>query len=214
MIKIQAFSFNAFQVNCYIVSNDEGKCFIVDPGCSTKNEKQRLYNYISSENLTPELIIYTHAHIDHILGAKAVAEHYQIKVAGHKDGEYFLDSATSSASLYGMEFDGSAYPEIYLNESAPLMLGEEKIQILETPGHADGSISLYMENDNFVIVGDVLFRDSIGRTDLPTGDYDVLMNSINSKLFTLSDDTTVYPGHGPSTSIGYEKVNNPFVKVY
>ncbi len=213
MITIKAFAVNSFQVNSFVLHDESGSCIIVDPGYYTEFEKQALKEYIDSNNLKPVKIIATHTHIDHILGMKYVADTFDIGLACHKDSEQFIRSAHGSASVFGFELEGTINPDQYLENGELFKFGNSEIRIIHTPGHAAGSICLILENEKSVITGDVLFRDSIGRTDLPTGDFDVLMESINTQLFTLDDGFTAYPGHGPTTTIGYEKVNNPFVKI-
>ncbi|MBI9036312.1 MAG: MBL fold metallo-hydrolase [Bacteroidales bacterium] len=213
MITIKTFAFNSFQVNSFVLHDATGSCVIIDPGCYTPAEKQTLKDYIDSNGLKPVKIIATHMHIDHILGLKFVADQYQIGLACHKDAEQFIRSAEGSATVFGFELEGTVNPDQYLEDETFFKFGDSSIRILHTPGHADGSICLVLEDEKVVITGDVLFRDSIGRTDLPTGDFDVLMESINTKLFTLDDGFKAYPGHGPATSIGHEKINNPFVRI-
>ena len=163
--------------------------------------------------MKPVLLVNTHTHIDHILGNSFIASHYKLKLAAHKDSAQFIHRAKGQAQMFGMEMDSTKSIDIFLSEEETLDFGHSSLQILLTPGHADGSLCFYSEKDNFVITGDVLFNQSIGRTDLPTGDYDLLQKSIWEKLFTLPDETTAYPGHGPETEIGFEKIHNPFVAI-
>lgn len=213
MIKIEKFVFNPFQLNAYLLYDETGECILVDPAVSDKGEMQQLEEFISTHKLTPKLIVNTHSHIDHLLGNKTVAEHYNLQLAAHTGGQMFIDKAPKSADKFGLPFSGNKEIDIPLQEGKTLDFGDASLKIFDTPGHADGSICLYAEGEGFVVVGDVLFYQSIGRTDFETGDYDLLQKSIWEKLFVLPDDTVVYPGHGRSTTIGTEKESNPFVTI-
>jgi glyoxylase-like metal-dependent hydrolase (beta-lactamase superfamily II) len=211
MIAVQRFVFNSFGVNTYVLSGKNRECVIVDPACSAAKEEHLLSEYIHDFHLTPVMLVNTHYHVDHILGNAFVADKYQLKPSAHKGGQLFWETAREFGSVFGISFKDVRKPELFLEEGDILMLDDFEIRVLYTPGHADGSICLVSDEQNFVITGDVLFQGSIGRTDLPTGDYDLLKQSIQEKLFTLPHDCIVYPGHGPETTIGYEKLNNPFL---
>lgn len=213
MIKIKRLAFNAYQVNTYILHDETGECVIIDPGMDGENEKQTFDDYITSNNLKPVKLLNTHAHIDHIIANKYVSEKYNIKLFSHEHCTHFLHEAIIYASTFGLEMDGVKEIDLFLTDGEIVEFGKSKLKVLDTPGHADGSVCFYCEKDKFVITGDVLFRESIGRTDLKTGNYDLLQTSIWEKLFTLPGETTAYPGHGPETQIGYEKLHNPFVAI-
>ncbi|GMT46142.1 MAG: MBL fold hydrolase [bacterium] len=213
MLTVKKFVFNPFQLNAYVVYDEKGDALLFDPAVSSPEEMQQLEAFISENKLTPKLLVNTHSHIDHIIGNRKVAERYQLKLAAHPAGRTFLDHAAASAAGFGLPFDGVKEIDIPLDEGDTLTLGNHILQIFYTPGHADGSLCFYAEPEDFVLTGDVLFYQSIGRTDLPTGDYDLLQKSIWQKLFVLPDETTVFPGHGPDTRIGTEKENNPFVAI-
>lgn len=213
MISIKRFAFNPFQVNTYVLSDETKECIIIDPGMDDPLEENEILHYIDSNKLNPVLLANTHAHVDHILGCEFIAEKYGIEFIAHKDCEMFLKRAKESAAMFGISFENIKSIDRYLEEGEPLSFGNSSLEILHTPGHADGSLCFYSEKDKFVITGDVLFNQSIGRTDLPTGNYDVLQKSIWEKLFTLPDETVAYPGHGPETNIGFEKIHNPFVAI-
>ena len=213
MITIKRFAFNPYQVNTYILNDETGDCVIIDPGMDGEQEKQKFDDYISSNKLKPVKLLNTHAHIDHIIANEYVSEKYDIKLFAHEHSGYFLDEAQVYASTFGLNMDGVKEIDEFLSDDEFVEFGKSKLKILDTPGHADGSICFYSEEDKFVITGDVLFRESIGRTDLKTGNYDLLQKSIWEKLFTLPDGTTAYPGHGPETQIGFEKLHNPFVAI-
>ncbi len=213
MIQIMKFVFNPFQLNSYVLNDETGECILIDPAVSSEEEMQQLEQFIKENNLTPKLIVNTHSHIDHLLGNKTVSEHFNIPLAAHPGGQLFIDRALDSAQKFGLPFSGTKEIDIPLREGQSLTFGKSSLKVFDTPGHADGSICLYAEKEDFVVVGDVLFYQSIGRTDFETGDYDLLQKSIWEKLFVLPDDTVVYPGHGPATGIGNEKENNPFVAI-
>lgn len=211
MITIKQLVFNGFQVNTYILWDETKDCVIVDAANSNDNENQKLANFIEAQGLNPVYHINTHCHVDHVLGGAFVEEKYGIGLSIHPDGFEFLEKAENQAMMFGFNLKSVANVDYWLNEKDIIKFGNSELEVIYTPGHADGSICLINHENEFVITGDVLFQDSIGRTDLPTGDYDVLKNNILNKLFTLPNVYTVYPGHGPETSIGHEKVNNPFI---
>lgn len=212
MIQIQSFTFNPFSENTYLLYDETGEAVIVDPGCYDAEEFEELYNFIESNKLKPVQIINTHAHIDHVLGVYAVKEKYAIPFSLHKIDEQLLKAVKTYAPNYGFpRFDE---PEIdsYLVEGETVKFGSSELKIIFVPGHAPGHVAFVNDTQRFVIGGDVLFRQSIGRTDLPGGDHETLIESIRLKLFTLDDDYTVYAGHMGPTTIGFEKKNNPFLK--
>ncbi|PLX04381.1 MAG: MBL fold hydrolase [Marinilabiliales bacterium] len=213
MISVKRFHFNPYQVNTYILHDESGECIIIDPGMDSNDEKQEFDNYIESNNLKPVKLYNTHAHIDHIISNGYVCEKYGIPLSAHPDSTTFYDNAMVYASTFGFKMEDVKPIDDFLDDNQVVEFGKSKLKVFETPGHADGSVCFYSEEDKFVITGDVLFRESIGRTDLKTGDYDLLQKSIWEKLFTLPDNTTAYPGHGPSTNIGFEKIHNPFVAI-
>lgn len=213
MITIKRFSYNPFQVNTYVLHDETNECIIIDAGMDGPMEENEISNYIESLNLKPVLLVNTHAHIDHILGNNYIADQFDVQLAAHEDSVPFISRAPAYAMTFGVNIENPKEIDSFLEEGKDLKFGNSTLQVFHTPGHADGSICFYSEQDKFVITGDVLFNQSIGRTDLPTGDYDLLQKSIWEKLFTLPDDTVVFPGHGPETTIGSEKINNPFVAI-
>ena len=212
MIEIKIFPMNPFQMNTYLIYDETQEAIIIDPGNSTYDEDERIKNYLNHKNLTIRGVYYTHCHIDHIPGNKFLFETYGIRPAYHKAGQVFLDTAESSAYNFGIRFKGNIEPDRYLEDGDMIKFGRQSFDVLYTPGHADGSICFYNKEQKIVIVGDVLFNGSIGRTDLPTGSFSNLEKSIREKLYVLPDDTVVYSGHGNSTTIGHEKKTNPFFK--
>ena len=210
MLQDMSFTFGPFSENTYVLSNEHGECIIFDPGMYQSSEEQELERYLAASKLKPVLLINTHCHINHIMG-NTYYEKYGLCLQAHALEKQVLDMGTTSATLYGLNYNPSVPISEYLTENDSIVLGEDKLKILFTPGHSPGSLSFYSAKQNFVISGDVLFRNSIGRTDLPGGDYDTLINSIKTKLLTLPGDTTVYSGHGPSTTIEFEAASNPFL---
>jgi glyoxylase-like metal-dependent hydrolase (beta-lactamase superfamily II) len=209
--KVKRFVFNSFGVNTYVLSDDRGKCLIVDPACQYLDEETDLLGYINRNHLIPVGMVNTHFHIDHIVGNTLICNTYNLRPQCHKSSQMLWETAAEFGAAFGIKIENLIIPKDFLSEGDLISYGNSSVEVLYTPGHADGSICLVNHAERYVIAGDVLFRDSIGRTDLPTGSFDVLYESITSKLFTLPDDYIVYPGHGPETSIGYEKMNNPFL---
>jgi glyoxylase-like metal-dependent hydrolase (beta-lactamase superfamily II) len=212
MIKIQKFVFNTFQVNSYILQEESGECVIIDAACYEDREKQEVKEFIEKNNLKLVRNLNTHCHIDHILGNGFIAETFGIYPEFHEASVPFLVAASEIAVSFGYAMNEIPAPTRYLIENEKITFGTSVLKVLYTPGHADGSVSFYNKEQGFVITGDVLFRDTIGRTDLPSGNFDLLMKSIREKIITLPDDTVIYPGHGPETTVGYEKQNNQFIR--
>ncbi|MCK9616571.1 MAG: MBL fold metallo-hydrolase [Lentimicrobiaceae bacterium] len=210
MITVHTFVFNFFSVNTYILSDETGECAIIDPGCSSPVEENELETFISRNRLQPVRLLNTHLHVDHILGNVFVSEKYGIETEVHPQGRPFWGTAREFASVFGIRLEKVQTPRHFLNHGDTVSFGNALLHVLYTPGHADGSICLVNHEQKFVIAGDVLFYGSIGRTDLPTGNFERLINSIETQLLTLPDDYTVYPGHGQTTTIGYEKQNNSY----
>ncbi|MCZ2102035.1 MAG: MBL fold metallo-hydrolase [Chitinophagales bacterium] len=210
-MKIHTFTFNEFEENTYVLYDDSGACAIIDPGCNTISEQSELEHFINHNQLTPTLLLNTHCHIDHVFGNRFVAEKYNLPLTANEKEVAVLQSAVSVALLYQMYYDPSPEIEAYLYHGDMVHFGNTTLKVLFTPGHSPGSISFYHEASGVLISGDVLFLNSIGRTDLPGGDYDILIHSIRSQLFTLPNDTKVYPGHGDPTTIDFEKRSNPFL---
>jgi len=210
---VKTFIFNTFQLNTYLVYDETKEAVIIDAGNSNSKEDEQLFDFISKEGLSIKGLYYTHAHVDHILGNNSIIEKYDLNGSAHIDSIVFFESAQSYAPSLGLKVSNPVFPKQFIDEGDLVEFGNSRLKVLFTPGHADGSLCFYSEKEQFIIVGDVLFKDSIGRTDLPTGDYDILMKSIKNKLFTLPNSVKVFPGHGPTTTIGYEKMNNPFINI-
>jgi hydroxyacylglutathione hydrolase len=209
MLKIKSFTFNPFQENTYVLS-EGNDAVVIDSGNSDKNETAALDNYISEEKLVIKYLLNTHCHIDHVLGNYHVKEKYNVPFMIHEKDLPVLRSVKSYAPNYGFPLYSECLPDSFLKEGDEINFGVAKMKVLFVPGHAPGHIAFYFEKEKKLISGDVLFRSSIGRTDLPGGNFETLILSIHQKLFTLPDDVTVYSGHGPTTTLGEEKVSNPF----
>lgn len=211
MLYLKSFCFNPFQQNTYLIYDDKGTAYIIDPGNYTSSENDVLKNFISKKKLNLSRLLLTHAHIDHILGNKFILDTYGLLPEVHKDDLYFIENMAKSGAMYGINCDPSPTPQKYINDGDVITLGEYEFNCIHTPGHSPGSISFYNKQNKLLISGDVLFYGSIGRTDLPKGNHQQLIDSIKQKLFILDEETKVYSGHGQSTTIGFEKSNNPFL---
>lgn len=214
MLYLESFTFNPFQENTYILYNDNKECWFIDPGMYNTDETSIIDQVITQNRLKPQAIINTHTHIDHIFGVNYLVDKYQIPFMIHKLDAPVLNGAQGSAMLFGFNFPQTPTVSSYIDETQPLMLGEDSLAVKLTPGHSPGSVSFYNKEAKWVISGDVLFAGSIGRTDLPGGDHTTLINSIKEHLLTLDDQVAVYSGHGPSTTIGKERSTNPFLTEY
>ena len=205
MNKIHSLVVGRLQTNCFIVQS-QAEAIIVDPG----DEPERILRFIKDINATPTRIVATHTHFDHVLGVDGVRKATKTPFMIHRDDLPMLESMQSRVrQIMGFEVPPPPKVDGYLKDGESLNLGDETIRVLHTPGHSPGSISL--SGDGYVLTGDALFNQSIGRTDLPGGDLETLVRSIRERLFRLDDETIVYPGHGPETTIGDEKLANPFV---
>ncbi len=210
MLNVQVFVFNPLQENTYVLFDETNACVIVDPGCYDQDEKNELAEFIGAHKLKVEMLLNTHCHIDHVLGNAFVKEKFNTKLYIHPKDEPVLKAVQAYASNYGFPQYQEATVDGYLEVGNKITFGNQSFEILFVPGHAPGHVAFYNAKEKVVIGGDVLFRNSIGRTDLPGGDFETLIKSIHEELFTLPEDVIVYPGHGPETHIGYEKVSNPF----
>ena len=211
MLKLKSFVFSPIQENTYLLYNEFNDCMIIDPGCYFSEEKDELKDFITQSNFKPQMLLNTHCHLDHVFGNKFVAETWGLTLNLHEKEKKLLDYAPTSGLMYNMPFDNYAGDYIYLKEGDIITLGEDELAVIEAPGHSPGHICFYCAKQNFIISGDVLFNRSIGRTDLPGGNHQTLLKNIREKLFVLPDETVVYSGHGPETTIGEEKKYNPFL---
>jgi len=211
MLNVKAFVFNPIQENTYVLHNNSGEAAIIDPGCYFPEEQDELKDYITQMGLKPVLLLNTHCHLDHVFGNKFVAETWGLTLHLHPNEETLLAYAPTSGLMYNIPFDNYKGDFVYLKDGEKIQLGADELDILFTPGHSPGSVSFYCREQGFVIGGDVLFRGSIGRSDLPGGDHDTLIESIRTQLLVLPDETKVYSGHGPATTVGEERRSNPWL---
>lgn len=211
MITVKSFTFNPYQENTYLLYDETRQCAVIDPGMYTGEEENMVLRFIAQEKLLPVLLLNTHCHIDHVLGNKWVYDTYGLLPQFHEGELPLLSAVPSYAPQMGIRYELSPLPEVYLPEEGVVSFGKSELELIFAPGHSPAHLCFYSRADNFLIGGDVLFQGSIGRTDLPGGNFDLLIRKIRENLFTLPDDCTVFPGHGPSTTIGNEKRYNPFL---
>jgi len=213
MIQIKDFTFNPFQENTFLLFDETKECVIIDPGCYEKHEEATLSKFIEDNNLKVVLLLNTHCHIDHVLGNAFVKRKYAVDLALHKKDEATLESVQVYAQSYGFAKYQPATVNKFVKEGDIIKFGNSELEVLFVPGHAPGHIAFVNKENNICIGGDVLFNGSIGRTDLPGGDLDTLIESIHNKIFPLGASMVVYPGHGPTTTVGKEKKSNPFCAI-
>lgn len=212
MSLVAVFTFNPFAENTYLLYDDTKECVIIDPGCYTAEERQQLVNFIESNELKPVRLLNTHCHVDHVFGNRFIADKYNLTLEIHKGELIVLQTVPQVCAHYGIPFDDhSPEPGKFIEAGDIISFGNTKLKTLFTPGHSPASISFFDEASKILIAGDVLFQGSIGRTDLPGGDFQTLIDSIKREYYPLGDDVQVYPGHGPSTTVGVEKKTNPFL---
>ncbi len=212
-MKIKVFEFNPVSENTYVIYDDTNECIIIDAGCYFHEEKTQLLDFIVDNSLVVKHIINTHLHFDHVLGLNFVMDQFKLELQAHKADEFLLEQLKSQLQMFGFPDNGEPAPKIgkYLTEEDIIKFGNQELKLFHVPGHSPGSLVFYNEKAGCMIAGDVLFRGSIGRTDLPQGNHQQLIDGIKAKLLGLPSETVVYSGHGPSTTIGYEKENNPFL---
>ena len=214
MLTVKGFVFSPIEENTYVLYNESGECCIIDPGCYYSNERKELKDFILQNQLRPKYLLNTHCHLDHVFGNKFIHDTYGLQPWIHPDEKQVLDFAPIAGQHWNLPFDHYTGDVQYLTENDVIRLGKDELKVIAAPGHSPGHVCFYNEQQQFLMGGDVLFRESIGRTDLPGGDYDTLINNIRKKLFVLPPEVVVYSGHGPQTTIGYEQQHNPFVRVY
>ncbi|MCX2475468.1 MBL fold metallo-hydrolase [Pedobacter sp. MC2016-05] len=211
MITVKTFTFNAYSENTYVLYDETLECVIIDPGMYEGYEQNELTAFIKQENLKPVLLLNTHCHLDHVFGNKFVFDTYGLKPKFHKGELQVLEAVPSYAPSMGFgKYEVSPLPDEFFPETGAVTFGDSILELIFAPGHSPAHLCFYSKADAALIGGDVLFYGSIGRTDLPGGDHQQLIQNISSKLFVLPDETKVYPGHGPATTIGFEKQHNPF----
>jgi glyoxylase-like metal-dependent hydrolase (beta-lactamase superfamily II) len=213
MIKIDFFTFNPLGENTYLLTNEKQEALIIDPGFYFAEEENTFKNFISDHNVKPVQLLNTHCHLDHVFGNEWVRKNYGLELYIHEGEKKVLEFAPATGNMYGLGFTNYKGAFHFIDEGDKIFLGDDEIEILFTPGHSPASICFYCRAQNFIIGGDVLFNESIGRFDLPGGDEQTLYKSIREKLYVLPDETIVYPGHGEPTTVGHEKKYNPFVRM-
>jgi len=212
MLTLKVFTFSPIRENTYVLFNEQRQAIIIDPGCYFSAEEEMLNNYIQSESLQPTLLLNTHCHLDHVFGNRWVHQTFGLELHIHAGEKIVLEKAPISGQNWGLPFMNYDGPLHFLKEGDRIKLGNDELLVIETPGHSPASICFYCESQQILIAGDVLFRESIGRTDLPGASHELLLKSIREKLWKLPDTAAVYPGHGMPTTIGYEKINNPHLQ--
>ncbi|MBD1430821.1 MULTISPECIES: MBL fold metallo-hydrolase [Sphingobacterium] len=213
MLTIETFTFNPYQENTYLIIDDSNNhCIIVDPGMHTVQEQNYFKEHLDKGNLTPVLLLNTHCHIDHVLGNRFVFDNWGIVPNFHEAEVPVLVSVENYAPQMGFRYETSPIPESFLEDKETISFGDHHIESILAPGHSPGHLCFYLEEIKSLIGGDVLFRNSIGRSDLPGGDHQTLLKSISTRIYTLPEDTEVFPGHGSTTTIGFEKQTNPFIR--
>jgi len=209
---IKTFTFNPFQENTYLIYDETGEAAVIDAGCYNETEKQLIKNYLADNNLVLKKVLNTHLHIDHQFGNKFLFETYGLKPEASKEDEFLLENIAEQLRMFGLPAgEGVQNIGSYIEDNQVIKVGNITLKAIHVPGHSPGSMCLYAENDGVLFAGDVLFRGSIGRTDLPKGDYATLINAITERLLPLPNETVVYSGHGPTTTIGNEKQQNPYL---
>ncbi len=212
MVHIQGFTFNPFAENTWLVYDETGECIIFDPGCYTTAEQDVLQTFVQKNKLTPVRLINTHCHLDHVFGNPYVARTWKLGLEIHEGELTVLERFPQVCQMYGVPYsEQQPIPTGFIADGDVLTFGNSRLKAIFTPGHSPASLSFYSEDGAFIIAGDVLFHESIGRTDLPGGDHGLLLESIRTRLFVLPDATLVCPGHGPTTTIRHEKEYNPFL---
>ena len=211
MIKVEKFVVNPLGENSFVLSDDTKECVIIDPGFHDAGEHEELKSFIEANELKPVKIINTHCHFDHIMGVDFVRNEYNIPFCAHADDAFWVERAVDQGKMYGFEMKPVKPIDTFIEEGQTVEFGDSSLEIIHIPGHAPGHVVFYSKKDEILVAGDVLFYGSIGRTDLPGGDYNTLISNIKEKLLALPDNTKVYCGHGPETTIGFERNNNPFL---
>lgn len=211
-MNVKTLVFNPFQENTYIVWSKSGECAIIDPGMMYRNEYQAISAFIEEKGLTPTHLLNTHMHIDHVAGNEYISNKYGLVAEGNVEDNFLAERVKEQAQMFGVPYSGNNVTiGKNLSENDIIKIGDELLKVIKIPGHSKGHIAFYSEKDGLIFTGDALFQLSIGRTDLPTGNYNQLLTSIDTKLMTLPDETVVYPGHGNKTTIGFEREHNPYI---
>ena len=211
-MQVEPFAFNPFMTNCYLC-HDQGEAVLIDASCDTEAECEEVMDVIETHDLDVRHLLLTHAHVDHIFGCRFFKDRFGQRFQAHEAAVPFIERADEQATAFGVEVDPPSVPTTFLAEDDTISFGDVTLKILHTPGHSPDSISFVHRPSRQAVTGDVLFQNSIGRTQgLPQTSRTQLLDSITEKLLPLGDDFTIYPGHGPTTTIGRERAQNPFVQ--
>jgi glyoxylase-like metal-dependent hydrolase (beta-lactamase superfamily II) len=211
MIQVKTFYFNELRECTYVLWDETKACVVVDPGAESERERQRLQAFIAEHQLQPTAILNTHGHFDHVMANAFVARTYGVGSYIHAGDRALLENTTEYGHMFGYQIEQPPAPAGLLTDGQLFSFGQSQLQVLHTPGHSKGGVCFYAPHDKFVLTGDTLFEGNIGRVDLPGGDFDEIMESLSRKLMPLPDDTVVYPGHGPASTIGQERRHNPYI---
>lgn len=211
MVRVEKFVVNPLGENSFVISDETKECIFIDPGFYFDDEYEEIRVYLENQHLKPVKIINTHCHFDHLMGVEFVREKYQVPFYVHADDAIWIERAVEQAKTFGFEMNPVSPANKFITGNDIIKFGNTEFKIIHVPGHSPGHVVFYSEQNKILMAGDVLFYGSIGRTDLPGGNYQTLISGIEEKLLVLPDDTRVYCGHGPETTIGFEKRNNPFL---
>jgi len=211
MIQVKKFTFNPIQENTYVLYDETNECIIIDAGCYFDYEQKELSDFIEENHLRPVKLVNTHCHLDHIFGITFCRTKYKIPFIAHQAESFLVEGVVAHGERFGIPTDPVDAADEFIDENDVVQFGNSKLEVIHIPGHAPGHVVLYCRDQNFLLAGDVLFYGSVGRTDLPQGSYEQLIGNIQQKLLVLPEETVVYSGHGPETSIGFEKASNPFL---
>lgn len=212
MLQVKRLILNPFQENTYIIYDQSGDAIIIDPGCYSKSDFDEIKWFIDSNSLTVKNLILTHGHIDHVLGIDKLKDEYKVSCIGHADDLPLIETSPKHGLMFGLSLEKAPVIDAFIKDGDKTTLGKSTIEVIHTPGHSLGGVCFFLPEEKVLFTGDTLFNGSIGRTDLMGGDYNTLINSITTKIIPLGDDIKIYPGHGDSSTIGFERKNNPFLK--
>jgi glyoxylase-like metal-dependent hydrolase (beta-lactamase superfamily II) len=210
-MNIKKFKFNPIEVNAFVLWDETLECVIIDPACFYPEEEQQLKLFIETNNLRPVKLLNTHGHFDHLMGNRFVEKTWGLSCEIHREDNYLVEQASSQSLLFGMSIPKPPLPGHFFVDGEILSFGNSTLKVIFVPGHSPGGVAFYCEAQKILFAGDILFYGSVGRTDLPKGNHEQLITGIKEKLLVLDPDVTVYCGHGPETTIGAEKRNNPFL---
>lgn len=210
-MNIAQLTFNPFQENTYVVWDETGEAVVIDAGNYGPRETEALFNFIEQKGIRPVMALNTHGHVDHILGVQALKERCAVPFALHSQDRFLVESAPTHGALYGFQVDAVPDVDRDLADGEEVAFGHTRLRVIHTPGHTPGHVALYQPDEKILFTGDTLFKESIGRTDLPGGDYGWIMKSIIDRIMPLGEEVAIYPGHGPKSTLGHEMLYNPFI---